>query len=62
MLLKEAAPYVKDVCVIGCITAFMVIYWQQSVELGFFAPNPNLLPYAMLGSLLGRINALRSRL
>ena len=61
MLLKEAAPYIKDVCVIGCMTVFMVIYWQQSVELGFFAPNPNLLPYAMLGSLLGRINALRSR-
>ena len=62
MLLKEAAPYVEDVCVIGCITTFMVIYWQQSVELGFFAPNPNLLPYAMLGILLGRINRLRSSL
>lgn len=62
MLLKEAEPYVKDVCVIGCMTVFMVIYWQQSVELGFFAPNPNLIPYAMLGILLGRINALRSRL
>lgn len=62
MLLREAAPYVKDVCVIGCMTVFMVIYWQQSVELGFFAPNPNLLPYAMLGILLGRINTLRSRL
>ena len=62
MLLKEATPYVKDVCVIGSMTAFVIIWWQQSVELGIFAPNPNLLPYAMLGILLGRINALRSRL
>lgn len=61
MLLKDAASYIKDVCVIGCMTAFMVIFWQQSVELGLFAPNPGVLPYALLGMLLGRINRLRSR-
>ena len=55
MILGDAAPYTDDVCVIGSMSAFIVIFWQQSVELGFFAPNPNLLPYAVLGILLGRM-------
>ena len=43
------------------MTAFLVLYVQQSVELGLMAPNPNLLPYAMLGLLLGRVNYLKER-
>ena len=60
MILEDAAPYSEDLCVIGSMSAFIVIYWQQSVELGFFAPNPNVLPYAILGILLGRINRIEN--
>ena len=62
LILCEGIPYIKDVSIIGSMTAFIVVYWQQSVELGIFAPDPDLLPYVMLGILLGRVNALRSEL
>ena len=60
MILKEGRPYLDDVCVTGSMVAFLLLSCHQSVELGIFAPNPSLLPYAMLGILLGRVNCLRS--
>lgn len=60
LILREGLPYVEDVCVIGSIAVFLVLYCHQSVELGVFAVSPSLLPYAILGILLGRVNYLRS--
>lgn len=60
MIIEDAEPHTADVCVMGSMSAFMIIYWQQSVELGIFAPNPNVLPYAILGILLGRINRIKN--
>ena len=54
LLLKKTLPYWDDVCVAGAISAFFVIFWQQSVELGLFSTSPNLIPYVVLGTLLGR--------
>ena len=51
--------YAWDPCVAGLTVCFIAIILQQSVELGLIAPNPNLLPYAMLGLLIGRCNLLR---
>lgn len=34
--------------------AFMLIYLQQSVELGLFSQKPNLIPYFLLGLLLSK--------
>lgn len=59
LMLNDTIPYQWDVCVQGALTAFMVIYWQQSVELGLFSEIPNLLPYAILGMMLGRIKFLQ---
>lgn len=60
LILKEGRPYLDDVCVIGSMVAFLALACHQSVELGIFAPNPSLLPYVILGILLGRVNCLRS--
>lgn len=47
--------YVNDDMVYGCLCAFLVIYVQQSTELGFITPMPNMLPYMILGLGLGRV-------
>ena len=60
-ILKEGVPYMDDVAVIGSMAAFGIIYCHQSVELGFFAVNPSLLPYVILGILLGRVNYVKER-
>lgn len=59
-ILMDGRRYVGDTCVAGGITAFLVLFCQQAVELGIFASNPNLIPYVILGIVLGRVNYLRS--
>ena len=61
VILKEALPCRRDICVAGALSAFFVIFWQQSVELGFFSATPNLIPYLVLGVLLGRVRMLREQ-
>lgn len=51
--------YLCDDIVLGCFMAFILIYWQQSFDLGFISASPNMLPYAILGIGLGRVNTLR---
>lgn len=60
-IICEGRRYIYDACVAGSMTAFLMLSCQQSVELGIFAPDPSLLPYVMLGILLGRVNYLRSQ-
>ena len=61
LILKKTLPYWDDICVAGAISAFFVIFWQQSVELGMFAASPNLIPYVVLGTLLGRAAVLKEQ-
>jgi hypothetical protein len=60
-MIEKARVWIKDYIIEGCIVAFLVLYVQQSVELGLFAPNPNLIPYIMLGMMLGRIGYLKNQ-
>jgi hypothetical protein len=60
--LRQSIPYRKDPCTAGLTIAFLVIILHQSVELGLLATDPNILPYAILGILLGRSNLLREEL
>lgn len=59
-IIKRGLSFIYDNVVIGLILAFIVLVVQQSVELGLFAPNPNLLPYVMLGMILGRCKYLET--
>ena len=59
--LTDARKYTGDICVSGAMIAFLVIYVQQSVELGFIGRNPNMMPYMILGILVGRVRYLKGK-
>lgn len=50
--------YLYDKIVFGCMLAFLIIFMQQSFDLGFIGPTPNYIPYTILGIGLGRIRTL----
>ncbi len=60
--LNKARPYLADPCTYALFLCFLLIYWQQTVELGFIAPQVFLIPYAILGLLLARVRYLRQHL
>lgn len=62
VMFKDSLPFQKDVCIMGATIAFFVIFWQQSVELGLFSASPNLIPYIVLGLMLGRIQTIKAAL
>lgn len=51
----------KDSIVIGCIVSVIILYVQQSVELGFISPSPNILPYLIIGIMFGRTKYLTAK-
>ena len=53
--------YISDEIVFGSMLAFLIIYLQQSVDLGFISDCPNLLPYMILGIGLGRVRLLQKK-
>lgn len=57
--LVEIRHYLVDKIAFGSFLAFSLIYLQQSVDLGFIEPQPNLLPYLILGVGLGRVRYLK---
>lgn len=61
VMLSDVRKYSGDVCVAGSMIAFLLVYCQQSVELGLMGHNPNMLPYVMLGLMLGRVRYLKEK-
>lgn len=59
LILKNGRHYVEDTSVAGAMTAFLVLFCHQSVELGLIGVSPMLIPYVILGILLGRVNYLK---
>ena len=60
-LLAKGNPYIHDPYVLGLITAFLLSLLQQSAELGLIgSASIHLLPYMLLGLLLGRVRMLSS--
>lgn len=60
-IIKKGRNWLNDVIVPGCIISFFIMYLQQSVELGLVHESPNLLPYIVLGMMLGRVNFLKNK-
>ena len=60
IIIKRGENWLSDIIVPGCIISFFIMYIQQSVELGLVHESPNLLPYIVLGIMLGRINYLKN--
>lgn len=59
--LDQARQYLSDYIVIGCFVSFIVLYIQQSVELGFICASPSLIGYILLGLMLGRVRFLKEQ-
>lgn len=57
-IMDRARAFLDDYIVIGCFVSFIILYVQQSVELGFISGNPTLLGYILLGLMLGRVRFL----
>lgn len=57
--LELIKTFLADEIVFGCMISFLIIFWQQSLELGFVSPLPNMVPYMILGLGLGRVNTIR---
>lgn len=53
-LIKIIKLFMNDIYIYGCICAFIIIFLQQSLELGFIVKSPNLLPYMIIGLGAGR--------
>lgn len=60
-IISKSFRFFNDIIVCGIVLSFVIIVVQQSVELGMFSANPNLLPYVMLGMLLGRVKFLKGK-
>lgn len=60
-IMESGKKWLNDAIVPGCIISFFIMYIQQSVELGLVHESPNLLPYIVLGMMLGRIKFLRKK-
>ena len=57
-LIRRALSWLNDSVVYGLLIAFAMIWLQQSLELGLIADQANIVPYGILGLLLGRIRTL----
>lgn len=57
-IFKETFKYKNDNLISGMMISFTILYFQQSVELGLFASKATILPYVLLGMMLGRANNL----
>lgn len=55
---RKMTYYVNDDIVFGCLMAFLLIFWQQSFDLGFISASPNMIPYVILGVGLGRVKTI----
>lgn len=60
-LLKYLVKFFNDYMVYAFSCAFIIIYIQQSIELGFIKTTPNMLPYMVLGLGLGKIRWYKSK-
>ena len=61
LIIDQGKQYTEDHIVRGCLVTFLIIFFQQSFELGLVSEDVNLLPYVILGLMFGRIRFLRNR-
>lgn len=57
-LVRRALPRLDDSVIYGLLIAFLMIWLQQSLELGLVAVQANVVPYGIFGLLLGRVKTL----
>lgn len=57
-MILRAFEWINDYIIQGCILSFFLLYFQQSVELGFISSKASFTGYIVLGMIFGRIRYL----
>ena len=57
-IMSDAQRWKGDLCLAGCVTAFLTIMFQQSFELGLVSTTASMMPYLIAGVMLGRMRRL----
>lgn len=60
-IMTDAKRYEGDRCLALCIAVFLTIMIQQSFELGLISTTGSMLPYLIMGIMLGRMRRLGER-
>lgn len=60
-ILTAGLKWLNDSIIYGLTASFLIIWMQQSVELGLIASKPNVIPYVILGLLYARVSTLEGR-
>lgn len=58
-IMVDAKKWAGDPCLSSCTAAFLTIMLQQSFELGLISTEGSMLPYLIIGIMLGRMRYLR---
>ena len=59
-ILLKGKEYISDSIVVGCMLSFVLIFVQQSFEVGIISNTPTILPYMILGIMLGRVMTIKN--
>lgn len=59
--IRLVQKYLNDKLVFGFLTSFLLIFWQQSFELGFVNSSPNMIPYMIFGLAISRVRNVNQR-
>lgn len=51
----------NDKLTLAIMSSFLLIFWQQSFELGFVHSSPNMIPYMILGLGIARVRTLNKK-
>lgn len=60
-ILVDCQRWREDRCLALCLAAFLTIMVQQSFELGLVSTNGSMLPYLIIGIMLGRMRYLKQK-
>lgn len=60
-IMVEVRQWRDDPCLRCCIAAFLTVMFQQSFELGLISTSGSMLPYLIMGIMLGRMRYLKAQ-
>lgn len=60
-IMVDAQRWPEDPCLPLCVASFLTVMVQQSFELGLISTSGSMLPYLIMGILLGRMRHLQAR-
>ena len=60
-IMCDAQRWKGDLCLAACMSAFLTVMFQQSFELGLISTTASMMPYLIMGIMLGRMRYLSKK-